>query len=73
MAGKAGARKRRHAESASDATAHDPASRGVGEEEDENIPDGFVCSISQEVMVDPVMLVESGISYERSEILKWLK
>ncbi len=36
------------------------------------IPDGFICPITQDVMQDPVMLID-GHSYERKHILDWLK
>jgi serine/threonine protein kinase len=36
------------------------------------IPDGFICPITQDVMRDPVMLMD-GHSYERKAIVDWLK
>jgi hypothetical protein len=36
------------------------------------VPDSFCCPISQAVMEDPVILVETGHSYDRKEIDKWL-
>ena len=36
------------------------------------IPDGFICPITQDVMKDPVMLMD-GHSYERKAIEDWLK
>jgi serine/threonine protein kinase len=36
------------------------------------IPDGFICPITQDVMRDPVMLMD-GHSYERKAIIDWLK
>ncbi|KAA6371328.1 MAG: hypothetical protein EZS28_033145, partial [Streblomastix strix] len=34
--------------------------------------EGFICPITQEIMVDPV-IAEDGISYEREAIVDWLK
>jgi DNA repair exonuclease SbcCD ATPase subunit len=39
---------------------------------DEEIPDGFKCPITQEIMKDPVIL-ETGQTYEREAIEKWLQ
>jgi serine/threonine protein kinase len=36
------------------------------------VPDGFLCPITQDVMRDPVMLID-GHSYERKAIVDWLK
>ena len=36
------------------------------------IPTAFICPISQDIMEDPVILIETGATYERKEILKWL-
>jgi hypothetical protein len=36
------------------------------------VPDSFRCPITQEVMVDPVMVAETGHTYERAAILRWL-
>jgi serine/threonine protein kinase len=36
------------------------------------VPDGFLCPITQDVMRDPVMLID-GHSYERKAITDWLK
>lgn len=36
----------------------------------EDIPNGFLCPISQEIMRDPV-IAENGFSYERSDIQQW--
>jgi serine/threonine protein kinase len=36
------------------------------------VPDGFLCPITQDVMKDPVMLID-GHSYERKAIVDWLK
>lgn len=41
--------------------------------EEETYPSSFYCPISQDVMSDPVLLVEDGQTYERSSITKWLK
>lgn len=35
-------------------------------------PDYMICPISQDLMRDPVLLVGSGHSYERTEIEEWL-
>ena len=40
--------------------------------EEVEIPSAYVCSISGELMRDPVMIVGSGNTYEREEIAKWL-
>lgn len=37
------------------------------------IPDSHICPITQDVMKDPVILVETGMTYERKEIEKWLE
>ncbi len=37
-----------------------------------SIPDGFLCPITQDIMKDPVMLVD-GHSYERKAIVDWLQ
>ncbi|EOD25208.1 hypothetical protein EMIHUDRAFT_206382, partial [Emiliania huxleyi CCMP1516] len=39
--------------------------------EEEEPPDDFICPITTEVMVDPVMAAD-GHSYERSAIERWL-
>ena len=36
-------------------------------------PDDFKCSITLEVMRDPVLLVSSGITYERSSLVEALE
>jgi len=36
-------------------------------------PDGYLCPISREPMVDPVILEETGFSYEEAEIKRWLE
>lgn len=36
-----------------------------------NVPDHFICPISQDIMKDPVV-DPHGISYERAEIVRWL-
>ncbi|KAJ1633175.1 hypothetical protein T492DRAFT_558050, partial [Pavlovales sp. CCMP2436] len=38
-----------------------------------DIPSAYTCTISQELMRDPVVLVGSGNTYERTEIVKWLR
>ena len=40
---------------------------------EDDAPEEFCCGITREVMVDPVILVHSGMSYERVAIEKWLK
>ena len=40
---------------------------------DVEIPDDIICPITSHIMTDPVMLTESGNTYEREAILKWLK
>jgi hypothetical protein len=37
-----------------------------------SVPDGFLCPITQDVMKDPVMLMD-GHSYERKAIVDWLQ
>ncbi len=37
------------------------------------IPEDIICPITSHIMTDPVILVESGNTYEREAILKWLK
>eukprot|EP01122_Echinamoeba_exundans_P011372 TRINITY_DN4501_c0_g1_i1.p1 TRINITY_DN4501_c0_g1~~TRINITY_DN4501_c0_g1_i1.p1 ORF type:complete len:120 (+),score=23.31 TRINITY_DN4501_c0_g1_i1:374-733(+) len=37
-----------------------------------NIPSEFICPISQEIMMDPVLLT-SGNCYDRSSIEQWLR
>ena len=37
------------------------------------IPEDIICSITHQIMTDPVMLVESGNTYEREALLKWLR
>ena len=36
------------------------------------VPDSFRCPITQDVMVDPVIVTETGHTYERSAIEQWL-
>ncbi|KAJ1484601.1 hypothetical protein T484DRAFT_1894077 [Baffinella frigidus] len=38
-----------------------------------SVPDSFRCPITQEVMTDPVMVAETGHTYERAAILRWLQ
>lgn len=35
-------------------------------------PDAFLCPITKKVMTDPVMLVETGQTFERTAIQEWL-
>ncbi|KAL9649296.1 hypothetical protein ABK040_014599 [Willaertia magna] len=35
--------------------------------------DGLICPITQQLMKEPVLLIESGITYEKEAILNWLK
>jgi hypothetical protein len=35
-------------------------------------PPDYLCLVSQDIMADPVMLVDSGHTYEREAIEKWL-
>ncbi|CAF0973775.1 unnamed protein product, partial [Didymodactylos carnosus] len=37
-----------------------------------NIPEDYICPITGEIMKLPVILVEDGVSYERSAIEAWL-
>jgi hypothetical protein len=37
------------------------------------VPDGFLCPITQSIMNVPVILVESGHTYEKDAIEQWLK
>jgi hypothetical protein len=37
------------------------------------VPDSFRCPITQDVMVDPVIVTETGHTYERSAIEEWLR
>jgi hypothetical protein len=39
----------------------------------ENIPAGFICSITAEPFQDPVMLGNTGHSFERRAIEQWLR
>eukprot|EP01046_Picozoa_sp_COSAG06_P016762 COSAG06_NODE_1118_length_10635_cov_5.052946_16_plen_324_part_00 len=38
----------------------------------EALPDDFYCPISHECMRDPVIVMETGMTYERSAIVEWL-
>ena len=49
------------------ATAAAPAAQVV------RLPQDFLCPITQDVMVDPVVLIGDGFAYERSAIAKWLQ
>jgi len=40
---------------------------------EENCPPSFICPISTEMMIDPVMLLETGATYERKCIEEWLQ
>lgn len=40
---------------------------------EENCPPSFICPISTEIMTDPVMLLETGTTYERKYIQEWLQ
>lgn len=42
------------------------------EELQNSLEDNFMCPISYEIMRDPVMLLETGITYERKKIEEWL-
>jgi U-box domain len=37
------------------------------------IPKSFICPITQEIMLDPVIVTSSGKTYERNAIEQWLK
>lgn len=39
----------------------------------EGIPDGFICPITHEVMEYPVILVETGHTFEKEALEKWLE
>jgi len=36
-------------------------------------PPSFLCPISTEIMSDPVLVVESGMVYDRSSIERWFQ
>ncbi|CAF3608242.1 unnamed protein product [Rotaria sp. Silwood1] len=38
-----------------------------------SIPSNFICPITQDIMENPVLLVEDGHSYEKSALERWLK
>lgn len=38
---------------------------------DEDIPDAFLCPITQELMKEPVMLLADAQSYEKSALDEW--
>jgi hypothetical protein len=38
-----------------------------------NCPPSFICPISTEIMSDPVILVETGTTYDRKSIQQWLE
>ena len=39
----------------------------------ENVPPAFTCPISYKLMLDPVILLQTGQSYDRASIEEWLK
>ena len=43
------------------------------EETQQTRREAFRCPISLEVMADPTLVVESGMTYERTEIQKWFR
>jgi len=50
----------------------DDSSLSISEIE-ENCPPSFICPISTEIMTDPVILVETGTTYDRIYIQEWLQ
>lgn len=40
---------------------------------EEEVPDAFVCAITSELFADPVLLGDTGHTFERAAIEKWLK
>jgi len=49
-------------------------SPSVSESElEENCPPSFICPITTEIMHDPVILVETGTTYDRTSISEWLE
>ena len=38
-----------------------------------DVPEEYICPITTELMTDPVMVVESGMTYERKDIERWLE
>lgn len=42
-------------------------------ESEPGIPDGFMCPITHEIMKIPVILVETGHTFEKSALEKWLE
>jgi hypothetical protein len=40
---------------------------------EENCPPSFICPITTEIMTDPVILVETGTTYDRASISQWLE
>eukprot|EP01126_Amoeba_proteus_P036078 TRINITY_DN3662_c0_g1_i1.p1 TRINITY_DN3662_c0_g1~~TRINITY_DN3662_c0_g1_i1.p1 ORF type:complete len:141 (-),score=31.01 TRINITY_DN3662_c0_g1_i1:124-546(-) len=40
---------------------------------DEDCPPSFLCPITQEIMVNPVLLLDTGSTYERRAIETWLQ
>ena len=63
---------RKMLKSAVPASASSGASERTGPEGDNKIPRGFVCPITQAIMVDPVIAAD-GHSYERSAIVRWFQ
>jgi len=41
--------------------------------ERDDVPENYLCPISQTIMKDPVIVAETGHTYERSKIADWLK
>ena len=68
---KAKAAKRAKAEA--EAVKRAEAAQSAGSSQNSvNPPDGFVCSISQDIMEDPVVAAD-GFTYERKQIEAWLE
>jgi len=53
-------------------TAAEPSKRKLALGGAADCPSDFKCPISLEIMVDPVMLTQSGNTYERKMIMHWL-
>ena len=49
-----------------------PQGSGGEGEEDEDCPENFICPLTQECFVDPV-ITDDGHTYERREIEQWLR
>lgn len=41
--------------------------------DDDDVPDGFLCPITLSLMENPVILVDSGQTYEKESITQWLQ